>query len=190
MNKLTFFILIFSLLIFASCETVQEKDEEVADKTTATEEQDNGKTTKNPDKTTKPKEEIVATFGNVTITKQDYIDTKSEISEVVDNLNEITKNNDYDRWLQYLSDDYIEYYSNKSVLAKVSKSLPVKNIHLNSLQDYFKFVFVPSRKNIRVDDIKFLSPSAVNVIMRNKKGSLLVYILEKQAGRWKLVPKK
>lgn len=135
----------------------------------------------------KPEEEIVATFGKVKITKKDYVDTKSEIVSVVEDLNTITANSDYKRWRTYLSDEYVEYFSQKNVLQAVSEKLPIKGIRLNSLNDYFNYVFVPSRKAIRVDDIKFTSPKTVDVIMHNAGSRLLIYSLEKREEQWKLV---
>ena len=73
---------------------------------------------------------------------------------------------------------------------KVSEALPVKGIKLKSLKDYFTYVFVPSRQNVRVDDIKFVSPTRVDVIMKQANVSLLVYGLENISGSWKLIPPK
>jgi len=51
-------------------------------------------------------------------------------------------------------------------------------------------VFVPSRQNMRVDDIQFVSPTRVYVIMEIAPSSpAAIYILEKTPSGWKLVPK-
>lgn len=134
--------------------------------------------------------EIVAEFGDITITKKDYDKTKSEIERVVDALNKVTASKDYTRWRTFLSREYIEYYSSPDVLKNVSDSLPIKTIKLHSLFDYFKYVFVPSRQKVRVDAIKFLTPTRVNVEMNTPSGKLLVYILEKSSGGWFLIPKE
>ncbi|CEM61535.1 hypothetical protein DWQ65_04245 [Treponema phagedenis] len=135
-------------------------------------------------------EDVVASFGAVTITRKKYDETKCEIEKVVANLNRITSEQNYKEWLEVLSDEYKKVYSQPSVLQSSSESLPIKGIRLNNLQDYFTYVFVPSRQKIRVDSIEFLSPSKVNVIMNDGKSDrqLLVYKIEKIKNLWKLVP--
>lgn len=140
-----------------------------------------------PKEEPKPEEVVVATFGEVKITQKDYVDTKAEMQKIVNDLNNITETESYERWLDYLSEDYKIYYSNKQTLREISEKLPIKGIRLNTLKDYFTYVFVPARKNIRVDDIKFISASTVEVLMRDRGRLLLVYSLENQSDGWKLV---
>lgn len=138
-----------------------------------------------------PEEDIVvAQFDTVRITKQLFNVTKTEIQLVVEDLNKITFSKDYTRWLTYLSDEYSQNFSNSAVLEKVSASLPAKGIKLLTLKDYFTYVFVPSRQNMRVDDIQFVSPTRVYVIMEiAPKSPAAIYILEKTQNGWKLVLK-
>lgn len=136
------------------------------------------------------KSDIVAEFGGVRITKETYDQTKTEMEKIVDKLNHITAAKDYKQWITVLSQDYQRVYAQKSTLKKVSEALPVKGIKLGTLKDYFTYVFVPSRQNIRVDDIRFLSPTRVNVIMKHGNDSLLVYELERIDESWKLIPPK
>ena len=109
---------------------------------------------------------------------------------IVDKLNHITATKDYAQWLTFLSDEYKRYYSQTATLNKVSEALPVKGIKLKSLKDYFTYVFVPSRQNVRVEDIKFVSPTRVNVIMKQANGSLRGSRLENIDSSWKLIPPK
>ncbi len=137
--------------------------------------------------------EIVAIVDSVVITMQDFRQTKSEIEAVVEDLNQITKERDYSRWLDYLDPAYRKTLSDRSYLEQISNSLPQalkdRRVRLTTLKDYFDYVFVPSRQNIRVDDIQFITPSRVYVIMdlsRDQRAA--VYILEKESGsNWKLV---
>ena len=141
----------------------------------------------------KPVEEkhtVIAEFEGVTITKETYDQTKTEMEKIVENLNRITASKDYSQWLKFLSEEYKQQYSQALTLQKVSEALPVKGIKLKSLKDYFSYVFVPSRQNVRVDDIKFVSPTRVDVIMKQANVSLLVYGLENIEGTWKLIPSK
>jgi len=136
------------------------------------------------------KQEVIAEFEGVTITKETYDQTKTEMEKIVENLNRITASKDYSQWLKFLSEEYKQQYSQALTLQKVSEALPVKGIKLKSLKDYFTYVFVPSRQNVRVDDIKFVSPTRVDVIMKQANVSLLVYGLENINGTWKLIPSK
>jgi len=135
-------------------------------------------------------DDVVVQFATVAITKEAFIHTKSEIEIVVDELNKITYDHDYTRWLEYTSQEYRDEFSNREVLDQVSASLPTKGVRLRSLQDYFRYVFVPSRQNMRVDDIQFVTPTRVYVIMEiNPSSPAAIYILEKTEAGWKLVPK-
>ena len=136
------------------------------------------------------KQEVIAEFEGVTITKETYDQTKTEMEKIVENLNRITASKDYSQWLKLLSEEYKQQYSQPLTLRKVSEALPVKGIKLKSLRDYFMYVFVPSRQNVRVDDIRFVSPTRVDVIMKQANVSLLVYGLENINGSWKLIPSK
>ncbi len=142
------------------------------------------------EKKSEPKKDIIAEFEGVEITKETYVQTKSEIEIVVDELNRITARKAYFEWLKYISDDYKKAYSNPVRLKAVSEALPIKGIHLKSLRDYFSYVFVPSRQNICVDDIHFVSPTRVEVIMERNNSKLLVYSIENLSDGWKLIPPK
>jgi hypothetical protein len=135
-------------------------------------------------------DEVVAQFDTIAITKKTYQSTKTEMQTVVEELNKITFSHDYERWLTWLSEEYIQTYSNQAFLERASANLPVKGIKLKTLRDYFDYVFVPSRQNMRVDDIQFVSPIRVYVIMEiMPKSPAAIYILEKTSAGWKLVPK-
>lgn len=139
---------------------------------------------------TNQNEDVVVRFDTVTITKSTFESTKNEMQTVVEELNRITMNRDYDGWLTYLSNEYYKEFSDPETLDKVSASLPTKGLKLRNLRDYFSYVFVPSRQNMRVDDIQFVSPTRVYVIMEIAPGSpAAIYILERTDKGWKLVPK-
>ncbi len=138
----------------------------------------------------KADDEVIAEFDGIAITKKDKALAKSEIEVVVSKLNAITAESDYSGWIGFMSAEYKKEYSNPAVLKQVSKGLPgaAKGIQLKNLQDYFKFVFVPSRQNVRVDDIIYKSPTRVKVIKKDNGKSLIFYNLEKINNRWLLVP--
>ena len=136
--------------------------------------------------------EVIAEFGDVKITKQDYHETKNELKVIVEALNKVAATSDYTKWLTFLSETYKREFSSTTTLNKTVANLKKKNVtgfKLQNLQDYFKYVFVASRQNIRVDDIEFISPVRVNVLMLTGGKKLLVYDLEKINGRWLLMPR-
>jgi len=136
--------------------------------------------------------EVIAEFGDVKITKQDYHDTKNELKVIVEALNKVAATSDYTKWLTFLSETYKREFSNAATLDRTVANLKKKNVtgfKLQNLKDYFKYVFVASRQNIRVDDIEFISPVRVNVLMITAGKRLLVYDLEKINGRWLLMPR-
>lgn len=135
-------------------------------------------------------EEVVAQFEGVSITRKEKEIAKSEIEEVVKKLNEITAKKDYGRWRYWLSKDYIKEFSKPEVLKKISEehSANLRGKQLKTIEDYFYYVFVPSRQNGRVDDIEYLTPTKVRVWKIEPTRKLIFYNLEKIDDRWLLVP--
>lgn len=199
-----YYVFIFVGMCFFACETMPKKLEENIEETNMEEshveeamvnevEKENVvvevKKVEQEAEDVSHENEVIAEFGEVKITKKNYNDTMSEIKVVVEELNKTTSSKNYSTWLKFLSNEYRETYSKPSVLKSTSDTLPVKGLKLNNLKDFFNYVFVPSRQNIKVDDIKFLSPVKVNVIMFTKGKELLVYNLEKINEKWLLVPR-
>lgn len=190
MKKIPVILVILPILFFSACAT---------DSASTVPTNNTTDTVKPTDETVKPgtlqpgfsdEDVIIAQFDSFSITKQIFNVTKTEIELVVEDLNKITYSKDYTRWLTYLSDEYRQNLSDPTTLEKVSASLPTKGIKLKTLKDYFMYVFVPSRQNMRVDDIQFVSPTRVYVIMEiAPKSPAAIYILEKTTKGWKLVPK-
>ena len=195
MSKLFFIFVLFSVL-FISCKSTPDRVQEPVQ--VKTEETGNAQMPETPAKAEKPDEsktvieedEVVAEFDGVTITKKDKEQAVSEIIEVVKKLNEITEKRDYSGWEAFLSESYKQEFSKPSVLKKTSENLPgaARGIKLKDLNDYFRYVFVPSRQQGRVDDIQYLSPIRIRVLKKEKLKELIFYDLEKINGKWKLVP--
>lgn len=131
-------------------------------------------------------EEVVAQFEGVSITKKDKEIAKSEIEEIVKKLNEITAKKDYGRWRYWLSKEYIREYSKPEFLNKASENLPphLKGKQLKSIEDYFNYVFVPSRQNQKFDYIQYISATKVEACTKE----YVLYRFEKIDDRWLLVP--
>src|SRR6056297_3086208 len=54
--------------------------------------------------------------------EEEYQATKKDLSELVQRLNDIISNNNYEEWLNYLTSDYIDYYNDPEVVKKFSAS--------------------------------------------------------------------
>lgn len=121
------------------------------------------------------------------VTKEEFIADKTEIINVIKELQKIMDKQDYQGWLKYISKSSIQYYSSPVNIRKANKRLPDKTIVLNGLEDYFKYVFIPSRKASQVDEIRYVSKTAVKAVQVQEDGSIFVYYnFEKEDGAWKV----
>lgn len=115
-----------------------------------------------------------------------YTKTFEEIEELIYELNSIIKAAEYEKWLEYLTDAYIADLSDPQTLADYSQKPILKkyNIVLKDLEDYFKFVVVPSRSNVRVDDLVFMDENHIKAIMVIGDQRIILYLLEKINDHW------
>jgi hypothetical protein len=116
--------------------------------------------------------------------------TKSDVQQYIVNLNRIIRARDYRGWVSNLGEEYFAEKSSSEYLSQVSQTARMKTqkIVLNTAEDYFIHVVVPSRANDRVDDIDFVSPSRVKAYTIDAKGRRLrLYDLERTDGGWKII---
>lgn len=119
------------------------------------------------------------------VTKQEFSDDKAEILRIINDLYEIMDTQDVERWLQYISPESIKYYSTPANVRKAQKKLPDKTIQLNGIGDYFKYVFIPSRKRSEVDEIRYISKTNIKAVKVKSDGSINVYYyFVKIDGKW------
>jgi hypothetical protein len=111
-------------------------------------------------------EEPVESFNPAAVSQEVHDSTKQEIEEVVRQLNVVNRNRNYRTWLTWMDEEYVKEIGDPGFLEAQSQSprLVQQRIVLKNLQDYFLYVFIPSRQNARVDDIEFISPHKVRVI--------------------------
>jgi len=133
-------------------------------------------------------EEEPEEFTQEDVTEELYDQTFTEVEETIAELNEIISNGDFARWQTYLTSDYRRTYSDPRVLEESSQSAILRrnNITLESLEDYFRFVVVPSRANVRLDEIVFVDAETVEAIMEVEGEKYLLYNLTKAGDRWKI----
>jgi hypothetical protein len=129
-------------------------------------------------------------FDPSSITQEERDNTKTEIQQLIQQLNGIIRAKNYNSWVSYLDRGYFAAISSPEYLERVSKSpiLVKQKIVLNSAQDYFNHVVVPSRTNDRVDEIEFISRNRVKAYTINNAGNRLrLYDLERTGGGWKII---
>jgi hypothetical protein len=117
-----------------------------------------------------------------------YRRTFSEVEEVIAALTRIIADGDYDRWVTYLTTDYVSTTSSSRFLADASSSgvLQKNGIVLRSLRDYFNNVVVRSRVQATLDDITFVDATHVKAITRIQDSPVILYYLVREQGRWKV----
>ncbi|MBR1913002.1 MAG: hypothetical protein IJ828_11690 [Treponema sp.] len=126
------------------------------------------------------------------ITHETFSADKKAVLELIEDLKSVMADQNYNEWLKYLDEESIKYWSQKSNLQKAQKRLPVKGLKINTLEDYFKYVFIPSRTGKNVDEIRYLSDSLVKVVQIRKDqegryvGDTVYYNLRKINGEWKV----
>ena len=113
--------------------------------------------------------------GDEVVTKAEFADDKSEILRIIDELQDIMETEDVEAWLKYIAPDSIRYYSSPANIRKAQKKLPNKTIVLNGIGDYFKYVFIPSRKRRQVDEIRYISKTNIKAVDVRDDNSIVVY---------------
>lgn len=128
-------------------------------------------------------------FDPTTISKAVFDSTKNDVQSLIEEINGIIRDKDFNAWVSYLGDGYRDALSDPAFLKRVSESSVLKKerIVLRNLGDYFMYVVVPSRTKDRVDDIEFIGQNRVKAFTINNKGQKLrLYDLEKTASGWKI----
>ena len=129
-------------------------------------------------------------FDPASITKEIFDTTKSDVQKLIERLNTIIRDKDYESWVTFLGPRYRAALSDNSFLERVSSStvLRKQKITLRELRDYFIYVVVPSRANDRVDDIEFIGQNRVKAFTLDAKGRRLrLYDLEKKPNGWEII---
>ncbi|MCG8478610.1 MAG: hypothetical protein MI724_05915 [Spirochaetales bacterium] len=126
--------------------------------------------------------------GPIEVSEELYDQTFTEVEMTIAELNQIVADRNFDQWQRYLTEGYRRTYSDPDVLARSSQAtiLLRNNIRLRSLEDFFRYVVVPSRSNARLDDLVFRDEETVEAIMEVGDQRYLLYLLKKEGDRWKI----
>ena len=122
------------------------------------------------------------------VTQEVYDRTFDQVNETIFELNTTIQRKDYETWLSYLTDNYIKNTSRAEYLERWKEDplLQQKNLTLRCLEDFFKFVVVPIRSHVRLDDIEFVDQSHVYAYTVYKGEKYLLYSLVKTDEGWKV----
>ena len=90
--------------------------------------------------------------------------------------------------MTYLSEEYIDRTGDPAYLKEQSEQplLKKSKTSLNSLRDYFKYVVVPSRFQVQLDEIEFVGENQVKAYAMIKDTKALLYLLVRENGKWKI----
>ena len=80
-----------------------------------------------------------------------------------------------EEWLKYIDPASKRYYTNPANIRAAQKKLPNKAIILNGIGDYFKYVFIPSRKRSEVKEIRYISKTNIKAVDVKENGGIIVY---------------
>ncbi|MFP4562496.1 MAG: hypothetical protein ACLFRY_04220 [Spirochaetia bacterium] len=122
------------------------------------------------------------------VTEEIYEQTFSDVENLIQDLNKIISSGNYSKWLTYLTEPYKERYSDPAVLAELSRQPTLKkyDIRLRTLEDYFRYVVVPSRSEVRLDEIIFNDEEHVKALMEIDDRQVILYRLRLVDGSWKI----
>ncbi|WP_428768252.1 hypothetical protein V1L52_07025 [Treponema sp. HNW] len=118
------------------------------------------------------------------VTFDEFQRDKTTILAIIQDLDKSMKNRDYGLWRSYLTPESISYWSNKFNLQVIATKLPKKGLTLRTLGDYFSHVFIPSRMDRKVSEIRYISPTDVKAVEVDGNKDIIYYEFEKINGRW------
>lgn len=171
MKKITIFTIFCVTCLLFSCKSTKIESLETEVQNQQTESEEILKELPSPQETVlveeeqSPKDlEYARSTSNVSVSYEVFNDDKSKILKLIEELNVIMNEMDYNAWEKYLDAESINYWSKRSNLQVASSRLPIKNIRLNSLRDYFIHVFLPSHKGYRIDEIRYETNSLIKAV--------------------------
>ena len=130
-------------------------------------------------------DEYSRSVGDVGVSRDTFEDDKTKILRIIEELAGVMKDMDYKRWLTYVDNESVQYWQQSSNLKKAQNRLPVKGLKLNTLQDYFKYVFVPARNGRTVTEIRYISDTYTKAIqVREAQDDVVYYYFNKINGFW------
>ena len=171
---------IFSAFLISACASAQREKDSPA----LSEKKIRPGTPAVSEKTDAENEEYLRSINHIDVTKKTFEDDKAAIMASIGELSSIMTGGRYEAWLKFIDEESIRYWSNPKNLERASKMLPVKGLRMNSLRDYFTYIFVPSRKGRKVDEIRYDSKTSVKAVQVREDTDIIYYYFNKINGKW------
>ena len=131
-------------------------------------------------------DEYTRSVGGVSVSKDDFEKDKREILRIIGELAAVMRDRDYESWLSYLDPESAAYWQKPANLKQAQNRLPIKGLTLRNLQDYFKYVFIPSRQERSISEIRYESSSSVKAVQVEDGEDIVFYYFVKSGGAWRL----
>ncbi len=122
--------------------------------------------------------------GTLDVSKDTFENDKKLVLSTIDELAKVMRDRNFRLWCAYIDQESIDYWSQPVNLRKAQKKLPIKGLQLKSLEDYFKFVFIPSRKESVVEEIRYVSKNYVKAIAVKDEQEVVYYYFNKIDDKW------
>ncbi|MBQ7158575.1 MAG: hypothetical protein IJS09_03985 [Treponema sp.] len=139
-----------------------------------------------PVEKTEKEKEYERSVGDIDVSLDTFTQDKNAILAIIDELAVVMKNYDYTSWLTYLDRESISYWSKRPNLSVAQKKLPVKNLQLRTLEDYFKHVFIPARRGKKVTEIRYNSDKNIKAVQVQEDVDIVYYNFNKINNVWKV----
>jgi hypothetical protein len=108
---------------------------------------------------------------------------RDAIMKTIAELETIMATQDVVQWRRYLSPSSVAYLKNQQNMKTVSARLP-GNLTVRTDEDYFKYVFVPSRQGRKIEEIRYVSSTVTKAVQVRQNDDVIYYYFEKMNGRW------
>jgi len=136
----------------------------------------------------------VETFDPKKVTQEQYQSTMAEVQKFIEEQNKNIKSKNFEAWKKSLSPEYFAEISSAQNLQRLSElpGMKTRKIVLKTAQDYFINVVVPSRAELHVEEIVFISANRVQAftVKTNNTGEqerIRLYDLEKIGNSWTII---
>lgn len=118
------------------------------------------------------------------VSREEFNEDKNIILRKISELDAIMKAYDYTSWVKYVDQESIEYWSSTKNLHNAAQKLPVKGLRLDSLRDYFRYIFVQARVGKKIDEIRYESKTSVKAVQVREDQDVVYYFFHKIDGVW------
>ncbi len=125
----------------------------------------------------------------ITVSRELYNQTFGEVLHFLKEMDAIIAGRDFKAWKAHCTAGYLSAHSDPMRLHELSQkpNLKDRRIVLRSLEDFFNFVFIPSRVETKLDKLDFTAKNRVKAIAIIDGKSYVVYYLEKDENNiWKI----